>query len=37
MEYYNVSYDNYAGDTQLYVSLSANDRSHLYLLSKCIN
>lgn len=37
MEHYNISYQSYAEDTQLCVSVSVNDHSPLYVVSKCKN
>lgn len=37
IEHYNISRENYADDTQLYISVSVNDRSLLYLLSEYRN
>ena len=36
MEYHNISYHTYADDTQLYITVSPDDYSPLYLLNKCI-
>ncbi|MDG2555425.1 reverse transcriptase domain-containing protein, partial [Vibrio parahaemolyticus] len=37
MEYHNISYHTYADDTQLYITVSPDDYSPLYLLNKCID
>ena len=37
MEHYNISYQTYADDTQLYISVSSHDDSPLLTLNQCIH